>query len=114
MNTRVLIAAAITLLASGATAYASCTSDGYCTGVGKDVVQSAIVNSNGVLFMPPTGSNPGCTLVSGYYIQLLDTNPHFKEMYATYLYAMANNIQFQLRLDPSQSTCTVAYVRTWN
>lgn len=113
MKTRIIFTAAMALAFSTA-AYAACTSDGYCAGVGKDVVQSAIVNSNGVLFMPPTGSNPGCTLVSGYYIQLLDTNPHFKEMYATYLYAMANNIQFQLRLDPSQSTCTVAYVRTWN
>lgn len=95
-------------------AYSDCY-PGYCAGIGAQVVVTASVTTTGVLFQVPaaTAASLGCTLISGGFIQLLNTHPQFKEIYATYLTAIATNSYFSIAVDGS-ATCTVAYIRTWN
>lgn len=86
---------------------------GYCRGVGTQVVQTATVDETGAYFMMPTGANLGCNLIEGVYAKLDGSHPKFKEIYATYLNAVATNAYFQLGMG-SSSTCTVSYIRVWN
>jgi hypothetical protein len=78
-----------------------------------DVVQTVTVDSTGFYFMMPSQANLGCTLIEGVYAKLERTNPAFREIYATYLTAVAQKQYFQIGVDGS-AICTVAYVRTWN
>jgi hypothetical protein len=100
------------VVASPLTALAEC-STGYCRGVGTEVVQTATVDSTGVYFMVPTGANIGCTLIEGIYMKLDRSNVAFRDIYATYLSAIAQGKYFQIGVDGSTS-CTVAYIRLWS
>lgn len=103
----------LVLMLIGVVANAECGT-GYCRGVGAQVVQTATVTSTGVYFwLPSTATSAvlGCTLDQGYYVVLSNSNPSYKDIYATYLTAIATNQYFLLSLD---SSCHVASIRTWN
>lgn len=110
MRAKILLA--FTLMSFCTAVYSEC-GPGYCRGTGAQAIQTATVTQNGALFMVPTGASIGCALVEGVYMQLNDTHPHFKEIYATYLAAVATDSYFQIGVDGS-ATCTVSYIRTWN
>jgi hypothetical protein len=113
MKKRLWIACITTIGALSASAHAECAI-GYCRGIGTQVVQSATVDSTGVYFMMPTGANMGCMLIEGVFAKLdRVANPAFKEIYATYLSAVAQGQYFQIAVDNS-ATCAVAYIRVWN
>ena len=106
------ISLAIALACFSTAVHSECV-PGYCRGVGTQVVQTATVDETGVFFMVPAGANLGCTLIEGVYAKLEGTHPRFKEIYSTYLTAIATNAYFQLAVG-SSSTCTVSYIRLWN
>ena len=112
MTLRPLVLAGITLVALPLSASAECGA-GYCRGVGAEVVQTATVDSAAVYFMVPIGANLGCTLIEGVYMKLERANPAFRDIYATYLTAVAQGQYFQIGVDGS-SSCTVANIRVWN
>lgn len=112
MTLRSLVLTAVALIALPLSAVAECV-PGYCRGVGTEVVRTATVDSTGVYFMVPTGANLGCTLIEGVYMKLDRANPAFRDIYATYMTAIAQGQYFQIGVDGSV-TCTVAYIRTWN
>jgi hypothetical protein len=103
---------AAALLTMTATAHAEC-GIGYCRGVGTQVAQTVTATSAGVYFMAPSGASLGCTLVDGIHMFLDRNNPAFKDIYATYLSAIAQGQYFQLSVDSSVA-CTIAYIRVWN
>jgi len=103
----------LVLMLLSVAAYAEC-GVGYCRGVGAQVVQTATVTSTGVYFWLPTAATSavlGCSLDQGYYVVLSNSNPSYKDIYATYLTAIATNQYFLISLDAS---CHVASIRTWN
>jgi hypothetical protein len=111
MHSRVLMMVAAFLFCSVANSECGI---GYCRGIGAQVVQTATVTSTGVYFyLPSTATNAvlGCPLDQGYYVVLSNTNPSYKDIYATYLTAIATNQYFLISLDAS---CHVASIRTWN
>jgi len=112
MMLRSLVLAGAVLVTFSLNASAECV-PGYCRGVGTEVVRTATTESAGVYFMVPTGANLGCSLIEGVYMKLERANPAFRDIYATYLTAIAQGQYFQIGVDGSAS-CTVAYIRVWN
>jgi len=97
----------IALLGQIGAAYADCNS-GSCSNV--TLTQLYLDNNNAYIQTSGDQSNLSCTQ-TGTLLIVPGTAPNFKLMYATLLAAkLMNQVVGVVRLDPSISACTVAYV----
>ncbi len=85
----------------------------YC---GPELVSVIYVTASGAIYVRPTSpltpvpSGFVCKPVSGEYFVLAPSAPNFKQMYAALLSARVSGAEVTIAADPSQSTCTIAYV----
>ncbi len=107
MNKRISILIVIACLMGSSVAHADCDASS-CSNVTLTVLY--IDDNNAYIQTSGNQSNLSCTQ-TGTLLTVPGTSPNFKLIYATLLSAKLQNLPVStIRLNPSITTCTVAYV----